>query len=158
MQLPTYEETMEPLEKPGALLLREDFASEVTTAIKVAELLTRQDITRKVKETVLLLSTEAFTLPDYPVHHVRVAGQPIDHDPRLGRIYPDLPPSTYTVSYEVGYETGNLPAIFKQLLQNLIRYRITDGEDFKEQVIAEIEVIRNGRNKTAQERGDGQTS
>lgn len=156
MNYPLYEETTGPLDKPEALLPRADYPSELKTAIRVAELLVSQDIERKKRQAELLLSKTAFLLPDHPIDDVLIEDHPVDFDPRLGRIYPDLPPSTYTVSYEVGYETGNLPAVFKFLLQNLILYRVTGDEQFREQAIAEIEVIRIGRERSEQERRHGE--
>lgn len=120
--------------------------------VRVAELLTGSIISYRIASEDLLLSSHPYLLTDFPVQNVMIEGSEVDHDRRTGRIYPNLIPNSYSVTYEVGYRRRSLPAIVSQLLRDLTVYRLTGQEEFKAQATANVEVLRINRSNLEQQR------
>lgn len=68
----------------------------------------------------LQLDDNVFFLPHFPVRDIRVEDPKIegrtDSDERLGILIAELPRDIYLVSYEVGYEDGQIPAVLQLAL------------------------------------------
>jgi len=149
--LPDQEEITGPLK--GARFAKETVEQERSRATSVTELFLREPIKLNQITTEMRMGRGTFELDHFPVRNLQVEkAANYTKDERLGLIFAELVLENYMVKYETGYLEGELPALMKELILHLTRYRLTKDESHLANVPAIIEVGRRKRNRLKAER------
>lgn len=116
-------------------------------AARVAELLLRCAVLpRRVTRRVMLGgSTRSVVLDDFPIQDATLDGALPGRqwwvEPQIGVVGSSaLPPSSYTLNFQVGQEEGNVPALTCELVRQLCLWRL-DGSG----AAATLKVVAAGR-------------
>lgn len=124
-------------------------------AIRATELLLEEDLLPRRTETKMLLGQGAFKLPHFPIRNLEIDGQKkgnFDPDELNGILYARLEPNLHTISYDVGYPKGQLPAVGKALITSIGRYYLSGDEEDRNEAVELIKTGRRLRQKAKEER------
>jgi hypothetical protein len=123
-------------------ITRAAIESELALAPAALELMTATFIAKQTIEENLFLWNRPEQLRHFPVRDVSTRGLPIHHDAATGTLLPELEPSNYLVTYTVGHDRNNVPAIYAKTVLHLVRHRLLRTEEDQEEAIAAIGIIR----------------
>lgn len=121
----------------------------VEIALRALEVLVGYPIRAKTFRVEVLLGREPVMLEHFPVWGFKIEGRDAwDLDAHLGVIYPDYrAPVEEIVSYSVGYEDGEFPALIVEGVTLLSRMWLARCESGSEEVRGIVEVCRRSREK-----------
>lgn len=100
------------------------------------------------------LDSDLFLLTDYPIMEVefdRSSGW-VDIDRERGIVTTDLPWGNYSISYTVGFNDGEIPAVLQVAVERAVLCEIRDEEEDREEYKAAIDVWISQRKKGEEER------
>ena len=107
----------------------------VDLSVKVAEVLTGQYIASRRIHTNMFLQRGDNEIPYFPVVDFKINGNElvdVEIDLEYGIAMSRLAPSDYEVSYKVGFEDGELPAVLRDLIFDLGKYLYSGNEELKQ--------------------------
>jgi hypothetical protein len=149
VNLPTEAEIIKSL---GEQKFSGDVPSTIDSATRAAEILTLSDFRERTIREKLMIGHMNTVLKHHPVHNVYVENHRIYGDENNAIFYLDVPPSNYTVTYQVGFKRGDVPAIVYEAIANLARLKLTGDDTYRISALAELGIIRTNRLKAIEGR------
>jgi len=159
-RFPTVDEVLEPIPKSKTRALREKTPKAILLAEIATECFLGETICPKSCQESILMGVSEIVLKDFPARNITIQGvgkNKYDVLAKYGLIYPDLPSEVYQVSYEVGYEAGDVPAIVRELVEKLARYYLLRDVDLLEDLKILIKVGQAERVDLEKKRHEVQT-
>lgn len=155
MRLPNRQDLRDSLPE-GAKVSDEELERALDLAPEVLELMTGSPVRKRTIQERRFLWNRPEHLRYFPARNVRADGHPITHTELTGTVEPELDPSNYLVTYEVGYDRNDFPAILSQAVAHLARHHVYQRPEDREEAAAAIEIIRLGVRKTRRDRESDQ--
>jgi hypothetical protein len=152
MRFPTPDQAKGLLGNQGAPSSTEEIGEELRRATRVVELMTGHHLRPQTHQEEVLFVGKPELLSEYPVRNVHLNGLDTDHEERTGRVYTNLPPGNYHLTYETGCPTPDVPALAMQAILHTMQNRLTGSEEARAQAAAEIQVMRAERQALVRER------
>jgi len=151
--LPSAKEIVDSLERK---LKEEQGAAVLTKAVRAAELFGGLQIRPRRISQNLLVGLRASQLDFFPVQEFKCPLRRQDYffDTKLGILEAFTAPERVKVSYRIGFEEGEWPALTRELVLELARFCLSPTEDRRDYLRQIIEVCKRQRQSLEAERNE----